>query len=112
MDSLKASTRMRQSILCSLLTHLLVHTARVHRQTIAIIQPDNHGHFHEKGEFEESEHGGPSICCAMWPPHREGEIMSAIRGKSSEILIEVNCFVIFVYSAEGILPSSPLLSLQ
>lgn len=24
-----------------------------------IIQPDNHGHFHEKGDFEESEHGRP-----------------------------------------------------
>lgn len=54
-------------------TRLPLHRAHVHTQTIAIIQPDNHGHFHEKGECEESEHSGPSICCAMWPPRREGE---------------------------------------
>lgn len=31
------------------------------------------GHFHEKGECEESERSGPSICCTMWPPRREAD---------------------------------------
>lgn len=43
---------------------------------------------------------GPSICCAMWLPHREGEIMSVIEGESRDILREVNC-LLFVYSTEG-----------
>lgn len=68
-----ASTHTRQTPQPSAFTRVMLQKARVHTSSIAIIQPDNHdGHFHEKGECEESEHGSFSICCTMWLPHRGG----------------------------------------
>lgn len=70
-------------------------------KNIAIIQPDNHSHFHEKGECEKSEHIGPSICCTMWfPPRREGETGRSqvwLRERRGDTLIKVHCFENFVY---------------
>lgn len=68
-----AHTKLPPSRVCLFHTrppHL--HNARVHTPTTAIIQPDNHGHFHENGACVESGHSGLSICCTMWLPHKRG----------------------------------------
>lgn len=101
MCSLKASTHEANHPPFHFHTHGL-HNAHVHTQTIAIIQPDKHSHFHEKGECEESEHSGPSICCTMWLPNRVREITGLMERARRDTLI--NCFSIFVYSTEGFFP--------
>ncbi|KAK5909365.1 hypothetical protein CesoFtcFv8_003300 [Champsocephalus esox] len=77
------------------------HNARVHTQTIAIIQPDNRGHFHEKGEFEESEQRPEHLLHHVAPLQtgRGCDIMSLMKGYPG------NCMWSFVYSAEGFLLS-------
>lgn len=94
-------------------TRLPLYSTRVRTQTAAIIHSDNHDHFHEKGGHEESEHGGLSICCAMWLPRRGRESMrTSEREKSTVLLLLFDISYVFALNTTALLKEALQLNLR